>query len=194
MVLGCVLLVIAGCRSDPRDAAQGSDRDYVPAADTGLAVTPVKQESGPDVIRPSTDGIVRLLPAEIPALPSGIAEQLVEMGCTIPQTWSGWRETPNNFMSGDLSGSGSSDWVVLCSRDGASRIVVVWGGPSPCASEFAERSEAAFLVQMDGEPAFARAISPGGPEGQAVLDVFEGKGGVAHYCRAGVWTDSRASD
>lgn len=194
MILGCLLLGILGCESDSRDAAQGSDRDHVLAADTGLAVSPVQQEPGPGVIRPSTDGIVRLLPAEIPALPSGVAEQLVEMGCTIPQTWSGWRETPNNFMSGDLSRSGSSDWAVLCSRDGASRIVVVWGGPSPCASEFAERSEGAFLVQMDGEPAFARAISPGGPERNAILDVFEGKGGVVHYCRAGVWTDSRASD
>jgi len=187
-------LGILGCQSDSRHAAQGSDHDSMPAADTGRAVTPVRQEPGPGVIQPSTDGIVRLRPTEIPTLPSDVADQLVEMGCTIPQTWSGWRETPNNFMSGDLSGSGSSDWAVLCSRGGASRIVVAWGGSAPCASEFAERSEEAFLVQMDGESAFARAISPGGPEGQAILDVFEGKGGVAHYCRAGVWTDSRASD
>ena len=69
---------------------------------------------------------VRLPPAAFPELPKGPVRELQKLGCTIPQV-SGVT-APHNVIRGEFRLAGKTDWAVLCSKDGASTVLVFWNG------------------------------------------------------------------
>lgn len=143
--------------------------------------------------RSAESAIRRLAPAAFPQLPSRVMHDLQARGCTIPQTYSD--APPHNVISGEFARGGQTDWAVLCSRGGASTILVFWGGSTKSVSEVAQVEDRSYLqvVGGDGEIGFSRSLSVvgegyilerhrryGGPkppriDHQGIDDGFEGK-------------------
>ena len=69
---------------------------------------------------------VRLPPAAFRELPKNLVRELQKLGCTIPQA-SGVT-VPHNVIRGEFAVTGKTDWVVLCSKGGASTVLVFWNG------------------------------------------------------------------
>lgn len=66
---------------------------------------------------------IRHLPvSSFPDLPAGIAAQLTERDCLIPQTYEAHQ--PENVVHASLERAGSSDWAVLCSNGGTVSLMV----------------------------------------------------------------------
>jgi len=119
----------------------------------------------------------------------------------------------DHIVSGDLSGRGGLDRTALCSRDGISRIVVVWDGPAACARELEAHPDRVFLqdVGLDGIQ-FSRGIGvvPGDllerywsydgsepqppPSHDGLSDAFYENGATAHYCHEGTWWTFSAAE
>lgn len=149
--------------------------------------------------------IIRLSPSAFPELPPEVAAAAEQAGCTIPQAWG---ETgPHNVISGMFAAPGQTDWAVLCSRDGASSVMIIWGGrvtcPSPIRRALPDRS---FLqvIEPDGilfsrgiarvrpDPrfwTFPAGFDPDSLTHDAVSDAFYEKGTAAYYCREGEWIE-----
>jgi len=69
---------------------------------------------------------VRLAPAAFRELPKGLVRELQKFGCTIPQA--GGVSAPHNVIRGEFAETGKTDWAVLCSKGGASTVLVFWNG------------------------------------------------------------------
>ncbi len=155
----------------------------------------------------SADGITRLAPRDLSELPAGVRNELTRRGCTIPQAVFE-PTTVRNVIRGNFFGMGN-DWAVLCSRDGASSILVFRG--ATVRSEMVHRTDTDFL-QGDGrgEQVFSRAIhvvSPASirqqereaeqelpeskkgpvPTHDGILDAFQGKASDTWYWYRGQW-------
>lgn len=90
--------------------------------------------------------IQRLLPRDFKVLPSKAIKELEALGCSIPQSAASEEDSsPHNVISGSFARKGQTDWAVLCSTNGASSIVVLWGGPAKCESSLPSGSDKAFL-------------------------------------------------
>jgi hypothetical protein len=146
----------------------------------------------------------RLDPSEFVELPQVLRAELRRRGCTVPQTYTGG--VRHNVVRGELKVSGTVDWVVLCSRERASGIVVFWGSDPSDVSEIARKPDADFLqVVASGQIGFSRAISIappdyirerhqryGGPDlslltHAGINDAFIGKASVVWYQHQGRW-------
>jgi hypothetical protein len=69
---------------------------------------------------------VRHLPvSSFPNLPLDVAGQLTDRGCLIPQTYEARR--PENVVHASLQTQGSSDWAVLCSKQGNVSLLIFFG-------------------------------------------------------------------
>jgi hypothetical protein len=158
----------------------------------------------------AAERITRLAPTAFGDLPRDAAAALEAGGCTVPQAWG--ENEPHNVVVGSFGAPGQTDWAVLCSREGNSSVVVIWGGPvtcpSPIASPLADRS---FLQNtgLDGI-LFSRGISgirldprywssPQGPSADslnhaAISDAFYEKGATAYYCEGGIWIEYTTGD
>jgi hypothetical protein len=67
--------------------------------------------------------VIHQLPvSSFPALPDAVQAALNRRGCVIPQTYEAHR--PENVVQASLEHSGSSDWAVLCSTNGAVSLMV----------------------------------------------------------------------
>ena len=84
--------------------------------------------------RNAANDLSRLSPRDFPALPAQVASALIELGCTVPQA-SYFVKGKSNVKSGSFAKLGQKDYAVLCSKNGASHIQVVWGGKTRCKSE-----------------------------------------------------------
>jgi len=70
---------------------------------------------------------IRMLPlSSFPGLPSTIVSGLNEQHCLIPQTFEARR--PENVIHGEFEKRGSSDWAMLCSHDGSTKLLVFFSG------------------------------------------------------------------
>ncbi|HUE77767.1 MAG TPA: hypothetical protein VMM83_07490 [Longimicrobiales bacterium] len=108
-------------------------------------------------------------------------------------------------MSGELATSGQVDLAVLCSRDGASAVVVVWGGPVRCADTMESSLDEHWTQHIGGGiMGYSRAIAVSEPEGtfeylserghdpppldhDVLSDAFLEKASTMYYCHAGEW-------
>jgi hypothetical protein len=120
---------------------------------------------------------------------------------------------PNNLISGEFAAKGQKDWAALCSRNGSSSILVLWGGDSRCDGVLADGADSLFMQKdADGIQIYSRAISPVGREQmlkrkeafggsvplplvhEGIDDAFLGKASVTHYCNRGKWLKLQGAD
>ena len=173
-------------------------------------VTPAM--SGQDRWQLAEASIVRLSPAAFSHLPPHIIRHLRARGCAIPQSFG--RSEPHNVISGEFASRGQMDWAVLCSRNGASSILVFWGGSTRRVAEIAASPDSAFLQTIDenGNIGYSRAISAVGRdyirahyreyggrrpprlEHQGINDAFVEKASVVHYYHRGRWLELQGAD
>lgn len=155
---------------------------------------------------------VRLAPSEFPQLPKNIVRALQARRCTIPQSFI--IAKPHNVISGEFSKRGQTDWAMLCSRAGASSILVFWGGSDTSIAEISRTPDRDFLQIIDGEGriGFSRVLNGvdwkhilehyqyfGGPKlppikHQGINDAFAEKASVVHYFYRGEWIELRGAD
>lgn len=143
-----------------------------------------------------TATLVRLTPAAFPALPADVRQDLKTRGCTIPQVWDD--TTPHNVIRGRFTSNVKDEWAVLCSRNGASAILVFRADGG--VDELARRDDADF-VTSEG---FCRLLRPASPRvirayfayhgkkaprlsHDGVDDHFEPKASTVHYFARGRW-------
>jgi len=156
--------------------------------------------------------ITRLRPLELSSVPAGIAQQLENRGCLIPVMTYGGASKPN-VTRGRFATADQQDWAVLCSQNGRSSILIIWGGKHSCSSEFNAGADENY-VQGDADKVmrFSRLINVIGPNhlrkhfqqsGQVakfpiahdgLVDRFEGKASTIYYCHAGKWEELEGSD
>ncbi len=153
----------------------------------------------------------RLPPSAFPELPKPFAAELEQLRCTIPQ--SGYGGERGNVIHGNFAAPGQEDWAVLCSRGGASVILVFWGGPVQCPRELGLAEDKSFLQTVGGgRIGFSRGISTrnsyhvypsedsAGVEREVELEhdgidsAFEGKASSVLFCRAGKWISFSGAD
>jgi hypothetical protein len=157
------------------------------------------------------DRIVRLSPAAFPELPQRVARELQRRGCSIPQTV--YARKPHNVIRGEFAKAGQTDWAVLCSADGVSRILVFWNGSDKDPAVIAPLDDLVFLQEIrPGKWGFSRMISAvgrafimrhyaayGGPKPppirhQGIDDAFVEKGSVTWYFYGGKWLQLSGAD
>lgn len=155
------------------------------------------------------DNVVRLSPMEFEYVPLPVRKQLTEMGCTIPQVSSnihgGYVGRKHNIVSGQFATPEQTDWAAICSRNGRSSVVVLWGGSVNCRS-------AVTAASRDSSMEFDRLVlrllpwrkglynsdaEAGVPKTRthdALNYAFLGKAAVAYYCHEGEWLRFITSD
>ena len=79
--------------------------------------------------------MLKLRPAAFPELPANLAAELDRRGCRVPQPDTSRRQ---NVIRGQFATPGQTDWAVLCSMNGFSRILMFWNGSQ---SDFAETAK-----------------------------------------------------
>jgi hypothetical protein len=155
--------------------------------------------------------IVRLQPTAFPNLPPQVARMLKSRGCTIPQE--AYTKKPHNVIKGEFTKPGQTDWAVLCSRKGASSILVFEGGALNKPAEIARMEDRIFLQGLTAANiGFSRGINPvsgdiilkhfqayGGPkpppiDHQGIDDAFIEKASVTWYFYHGKWVQLTGSD
>jgi hypothetical protein len=130
-----------------------------------------------------------------------VRHELTRRGCTIPEA-DAEQGNGRNVIRGNFFGTGT-DWAVLCSRDGASSIVVFQG--AMVRSEMFQRTDTDFLQGNGrGEQVFTRVIRTLSPKlireyerldemkgpiptHDGISDAFEGKASDAWYWYRGKW-------
>lgn len=170
--------------------ASSDDPDFVAVVPEGVGARYRRQKELRKLFDEAAEtGINRLSPYDFAEVPIEVREMLVEMGCTIPQIPDDWPgEKPMNVISGEFAVKGQDDWAALCSRDGGSAIIVLWGGDVNCPSVAeAPRPDRGYL-QTGGPPIvdgyatgviFSRAIStipPDIPALHTIDEVYRMKG------------------
>lgn len=158
--------------------------------------------SAPDVYR---------APSVFTELPGKIVLDLKRRGCTIPQQ--AYTREKTNIIRGEFARAGETDWAVLCSMHGVSRILVYWNGSEHDPAEIAQLSDQVFL-QKDaaGQALFLRGISAVGKEfiwkhyrayggtrppridHQGIDDAFLEKASTTWYLYEGKWVQLTGSD
>lgn len=109
--------------------------------------------------------LVRHLPVNsFPQLPAAVQAELNRRGCLIPQTYEAHR--PENVVNASLERSGSSDWAVLCSAEGAVSLLVFFGDrpAEPFVLASAPETERVQAHDASGVLGFAWGIDPASPE------------------------------
>jgi len=151
------------------------------------------------------------LPSAFGNLPIKIKYELESRGCRIPQTYEG--SAPQNVIHGQFAKRGQTDWAILCSRLGASSILVFWGGSEAAPAEIRSAPDSIFFTPIEnGKIGFARAISSvgkdfivdhfkayGGPQPppvdhDGINDEVVEKGSTVHYFYRGQWLELTGSD
>ena len=147
--------------------------------------------------------IVRLRPAAFPDVPEVVRADLERRGCRIPQSPGGDRW--QNIVSGRFTGPRAMDWAALCSRVGASAILVYPNGRTRGVLELHRADDRGYLQQDVTAIVFSRQISvatpayirvknhptlvPGLPrfDHDGINDAFVGKASTVWFRSAGRW-------
>ena len=123
-------------------------------------------ESGQVLIEGQTaQYVIRRLPvSSFPELPQGIAQQLNQLQCMIPQSYQAHH--PENVMQASLERAGSSDWAVLCSVRGTVSLLAFFGSAPDKPAVLATAPEKQRLQRHDssGVLGFDWAIAPASPD------------------------------
>jgi hypothetical protein len=162
-------------------------------------------------LSPQGDGIIRLKPADFRQLPAAVRRDLDRRDCRIPQVPD--KTAPHNVISGSFVSRGSRDWAVLCSVDGASRILVYRGGGVKRVDSIARRADLDYMQGgANGVMEFSRRIfiaeakaigeeakARGGPkppplDHDGVSDAFQDKGSTILYYSRGKWIELPGSN
>jgi len=112
-----------------------------------------------------TPYLVRHLPASsFPSLPAAVADELVQRGCLIPQTYEA--HGPENVIRGSFSRAGSNDWAVLCSVRGTVSLLVFFQGSEQGPAVLSSAAETTRLEWngASGKMEFAWGIDTATPE------------------------------
>jgi hypothetical protein len=155
--------------------------------------------------------IVRLRPNAIPELPTAVIQELDRRACTIPQEV--FSKKPNNVVKGEFAKRGQTDWAVLCSVKGVSRILVFWNGSGQNPAEVAPGEDLGYLQGTGpGQIGYSRGIQPvdrdfivshykayGGPtpppiDHQGINNAFIEKASVVWYLHEGKWMTLTGAD
>lgn len=148
--------------------------------------------------------VTYLAPGAFEDIPPRVRAQLEVRGCRIPQAWG--NAAPHNVVSGRFASPDQIDWAALCSVDGASRVVILWGGPASCPNVFSASPDAGF-TSPEGTGFFSRGITAvpasrvqdprywsqpedGSPPSghDALSDAYYEVEATAYYCHGGRWT------
>lgn len=152
------------------------------------------------------DDVTRLSPDSFHELPKFISADLKERGCTIPQTYIS--TTPHNVVSLDLEGNNQTSWVVLCSQNEKSVVLVYWDGNSaPAATPFKSGPDRNYVQSIgNGRFGYSRYLSvvhpaeiqKRHPEFHATHDGLEvsflEKASTIYYRENGKWLTLAGSD
>ena len=154
--------------------------------------------------------VLRLSPSAFPDLPKNLRTALQRRGCLVPQVRS--MKRPHNFIRGEFSKPGQTDWAILCSVGGVSSILVFWNGSDANPTQIAEEKDMDRLQDSGTGWAYSREISSvdrayilrhyqafGGPkppsiDHQGINDAFVGKGSVVFYLSQGKWLQLTGAD
>ena len=156
------------------------------------------------------DNVVRLSPMEFEYVPLPVRKQLTEMGCTIPQVSSnihgGYVGQKHNIVSGQFATPEQTDWAAICSRNGRSSVVVLWGGSVNCKSAVTAARRDSSMMEFDRlvlrllpwrKGLYNSDKEAGVPETRthdalnyAILE----RAAVAYYCHEGEWLRFITSD
>jgi hypothetical protein len=145
---------------------------------------------------------IRLLPvASFPSLPAGIAGQLREKDCMVPQTYAA-RE-PENVIRGAFEKRGSDDWAVLCSMNGTTSLYVFFQSQPDQPIMLRRQRDAEWLgAEVVGQYGSAWGISTRNPsqirssnpgrhaetiDHAGIEDAFVEHSASIHYFRDGGW-------
>jgi hypothetical protein len=146
---------------------------------------------------------------DFPKLPVGIAHDLVNRGCRIPQV----KGIPgqHNVIQGQFEKPGQRDWAVLCLEGNTSRILVYWNGSAKNPAQLAPMDETIKpskngyyrILKVVGDKFIRSHYDASASEMDPVprvLDhdgiddgIFE-KGSVVHYFHHGAWLTLAGSD
>jgi hypothetical protein len=154
--------------------------------------------------------IGRLAPvSDFPKLPAGIARDLMNRGCRIPQV-KGVLEQ-HNIIQGQFKRQGQRDWAALCLQGNISTILVYWNGSSEGPAQLAPMDETITpskhgyyrILQVVREKFIRNHYEESAPDLDAlpgILDhdgiddgIFE-KGPIVHYFDDGKWLKLAGSD
>lgn len=149
---------------------------------------------------------VRHGPTAFSDLPAPVTAALRENECTVPQYRFEADTAANNVIFGEFAQAGQLDFAALCSRDGRTSLLVMWGGPARCEPVTKELADVDAMVGAGTEIVYSRqiqAISRRRTEefawlGNARLRQVE-HDGILHsvgeyqtiilYCRDGEWME-----
>lgn len=116
-----------------------------------------------------------LSPEAFAELPTNIVRELQRRACRIPQA--GSQARPNNVIKGEFAKAGQTDWAVLCSVKGTSRILVFWGGSEVNPAAIAAREDRTYVQDMGaGSLEYTRGIAP--VNRRYILEHYAAYGGV----------------
>jgi hypothetical protein len=124
----------------------------------------------------STSYRIRHLPVtSFPDLPEPLAALLTRRGCLIPQTYQARR--PENVIHASLERPGSSDWAVLCSKEGMVSLLVFFSSSPERLQLLASAPETERLQVHDvsGVLGFNWGIDPASPK-----QIFQTQSGMGH--------------
>jgi hypothetical protein len=170
---------------------------------SGLALAG-EQLPPPEAVARAGDETRRLSPAAFPDLPPAVRAELDRLGCTIPQVHGEAR--PHNVVRGAFRSARRLDIAVLCSREGASSILLFWGDDFRTTAEIARRADEDYLqVVGGGDIRYSREIVTASPDfirrqyeryggakppvlsHDGINDLFLGKASVVWYLHDGKW-------
>lgn len=188
------------CRSESKSRlGRGSVCVVVLSA---VAVAAFAQEPEIDWKRAERE-IVRLPPSAFTRVPAGIRNELQRRRCTIPQVWPALETNPRNIEPGHFTSANATEWIALCSVNGASSILVLHHGG--VTARLAKGRDAAFLQgRMPGKAGFSRRIRAISAdeirtycklwqqkcpqiEHDGIEDIFEDKASSIEYFTRGKW-------
>jgi hypothetical protein len=154
---------------------------------------------------------IYLRPAAFPELPSDVSKDLERRGCQIPQQ--AYAHEHTNVIRGEFARAGQTDWAVLCSVRGTSRILVYWNGKGQNPAEIAPSKDSAFSNKdAAGKVQFLRGISAvnkefilthyqayGGPtpppiDHEGIDDAFLEKASIVWYFYREAWLPLSGAD
>ena len=143
--------------------------------------------------------IQRLAPKAFPDLPAAVRADLERRGCVIPQSQD--NPTPNNVVHGSFTGTGGSDWAVMCSIARMSRILVYRAGGSSRVDSLWTKPDDRLRVIQVIDTARMRAVSKGWDyalpklvDHLGIVDGYMGMGAIFHYYADGKWKRYSLSD
>lgn len=146
--------------------------------------------------------------------PKVVIDRLTALGCTIPQSFVS--ASPHNVIRGQFAKRGQVDWAALCSKDGISTIVILWGGRAHCPVDTVRIADKDYLQGIgEGKIGYSRKISAvgrdfimshyraykqsGAPkpppiDHEGIEDAFVEKASVVLYCFRGSWRSLQGAD